>query len=434
MLRFIFAIVILLSLSMGGFWLADHSGIMILEAFGYRIESTVTIAAMCMLLLCIVLLYFIRFLLAICEIPMRLRHFMAHRSQSAMLSALYEAMIAISHHDEKKAISAVKALHKYPEMPEGVKKLLHMDTVFLKNDMESMKKTLQNLYQCPDLKIPVLEALITLSQQEQQFETATRYCQELTQVQNSEWLVNRYIYNYLAMGKWQEMIDFMQMADVRAMLPTSSKLQLEMLAYYKIAFATFMENDLATNDRMANYMLNLANEVLDRGGDQWLPGILLVMEIYYALNRKEEAYQLMRTTLSKVPLHKSLTTAWLKFQKQFDDEQFRKYTMKLCGTNTENTESMLLKAKVAISHKDYDTAHEAMEVIPLWQRSTRFFILQAEYYLSAYGNAHDAMRFMDSAFAMHHDCEEISYYWDMDLMSLSTTAAPNAVLLVKIVD
>lgn len=340
-------LVFIISLLAAGILLArliDIPGYVSLEWMGWQIDTTplflLFVLAMSMLLLMAVFWFFDRLL----HLPSRYRNQRRLEHHERGLSALTEAIAALSVSD----ISNAKKLTKRAEKLLGntaITHLLSAQLARLEGNDEAASEHLKRLLDFKETHFLAARGLVEQARKSGDVETAVTYAKEAGSLRpDSSFAALSMIDLYTAQKRWQQALEIVRRAQKHRALTPQEARRFKALIEYQHAHHLYEKDDINMAFRYAKQAYDILPDMV--------PAALLLAEIYAALGKKRQVSAVISQTWRLSP-HPDLLAL---FKRQITDQLPAKrvqLTEKLVAINPEDMESYLAIGEAALDAGDY---------------------------------------------------------------------------------
>ncbi len=421
MIKSIILLIFTACLSLGFLWLYQNSGNISFDALGYHIETSFAFSVLVLLLLFIVILLLLRIFFIILGAPHNLRNLVSSYYKVNIPMKLEELLVAIYNHNHQKASKALTQLRKH--LPTNLINLLALEVVMLKEDVNEIKSAFLGLSRSSETRIAGMEGLISVAKQEGNWGEVINYCNELSKIHKSEWLLSEYIHAFIMDDKWEDLINFMEDSKQSSLLTKHARKQLLSIAYYKVA-----NNSFLTRDNINAYKYASASY---KHLSNFTPNLILLAKIKATSQKYEDSIKYIKAAWQAEP---SFTTAdvLISIKQNYSDEKFYKIVKSIVSHNPMHYESHLIIAKAALNIGDYEEASKTISYALEGGSKFRACLMMAEYCQKTHGNITEVIEWLKRAVNSEIDVFHLLYFWDFTTMGITKSPTDNCFPIARL--
>ncbi|KIE04447.1 hypothetical protein NF27_HS00340 [Candidatus Jidaibacter acanthamoeba] len=421
MIRIITLIIFIACLTFGFLWLYQNSGNISFDAFGYHVETSFALSVLFLLFFFMAMLLLIRIFFVILGLPYNFKNLITSFYKVNIPLKLEELLVAIYNHNHPKANKALNQLRKH--LPENLTNLLASEVALLKEELGEIKLAFLNLSKNDATRIAGIEGLISVAQQENNWNEVITYCNELNKIHKSEWLLSTYIHAFIMEDKWEDLINFIENSRQSSLLAKNRRKQLLGIACYKVANNYFLTRD---SENALKYALFSYKHLSD-----FTPNLILLAKIKAADQKFEDSIKYIKAVWQIEPSF-SASDILVSIRKNYTDEKFFKIVKNITGYNSGHYESNLLLAKAALDIGKYEDAFEAISKAIEENYKFRACLIMAEYCQKTHGNVTEVIEWVKRAIGSEIDVFHLLYFWDFNTMNITKFPTNNCFPIARV--
>ncbi|MBM3503935.1 MAG: tetratricopeptide repeat protein [Alphaproteobacteria bacterium] len=355
MRRLWFAGALVLAVALFAVWLADQPGRLTLDVGDYRVEAPSSVGALALVLLVgggAIGHALVRWLV---NLPRRARSRAEWRRRQRGELLLSRGMVAVAAGDRATALRVARQVESLlPGSPLGV--LLSVQAAQLVGDEQATRRYYAAMLQKPETEFLGLRGLAMQAHRLGQKSEALNLARRAYRLNpGTPWVLTALFELEAEAGNWREVERVTDRAIANRVVSESEGRRRKAVALYEQARTAQSHGDAANAERLAGSAHKLAPD--------FAPATLLAVALATARGRARVADQLLADAWSHAP-HDNLAESFLNLHVADQPDRRLVRAERLTAANTENHESRLLLARVAVEANRLDRAEEVLAAIP----------------------------------------------------------------------
>lgn len=408
MIKFIFFIVTLITLSIATYWLSQNTGNLNLNIFGYELETSVTYAVLILAIgftlfhLLLILLY------RILRIPSAIMGILAERKKRGLHEKICEAFILSVTQNAAKLSKLAHSLESIA-LPDKLKTLIYYFAAQTSGNYLMARERLQELTKYADTRSLGFNGLINLALAQSEFSIAINYAEELWKSQKEYLSAKLMAKTYILAGKWDKLAEFADSFRSGGILGKDKKNTLLALAKFMQAKELMNAGDFTqAHDEAA-----LACKLLDNIA----PLTILFATIKMRQNNWKSALAVIEKSWGNNP-SQALSQLVFNIQSKMRSEKFIDIARHIASLAPMHYESHLLLARAALEMDQYDLASQEIGEALSEGHKVRACQLMAEFCMRTHGNNTEALSWLHYAAQSKNDVFNTAYYFSIDDLAI----------------
>ncbi len=415
MTKFLLFIAIISLLGSISGWIFDRPGKVIIEWQGWILETSVPILISSISIIVIVSILVIFFISWVYRRPSKILKHIQNKRKIRGIKALTEGLAAIAVGDIKKATIANKTVRKNLDQPP-LSALLEAQVSIISDDTVSAQKTFKKMLKYRETELLGLKGLISISKKNGNFESALKYIQSASNLnQNTPWINTQKLELATFLKNWNIAKDTVE--NMRELKKTAKN---RLIALINIEIAR-----LENNNSNLYEALNIAEQA-NRMLKGFSPAACLIASIKFKLKNERGLKKLLEQTWKKDP-HPSVAENMRQLSFNKDPLKRMNAIKDLVKENSNLHESRLEIAQEAISCKIWGVAKKHLDQLVSNSPSVRTHRLMAKLFQEQYGDKESANKWLNKALNAPSDpewiceaCFKIHVDWTVACMSCNS--------------
>ncbi len=380
MIRALAIFFLIFFLAIGGVWLADHPGVLVIEWLEMRIDTSVALAVGVLGVVLFILFILMRLLGGMVRSASEAASYFAGRRARQRQRSLSEGLLHLAAGDipaAQRCVSAIRELE--PDhgrsLPDPLILLLRGETAYRAEHNDLADAVYQSMLSQPETELLGLMGLADVARREGSNEEALEFAQRAFRLAPGN---TRAFHTYFSLltaeANWPE-----ARRAVEAALRT--RLMSDGEAARRMGLLLTAQATVAREEGRTHVALTLAQRALGLDPD-CLPAALLAADCLRQSGRKGRAAAVIETMWARRP-HPRLGEIYANLTPREGPLERWKRVVNLIETNQEHPESRLMFARHAIEAGKYDTARDALKALTSRRLTPRAALLMAEAELGA---------------------------------------------------
>jgi len=369
MLRKALIIALLLGLSIGAGWMADHPGELTLRWLGYEIRTSASFLFIMVLLAAAALWLSFSLLRSLLRLPVEYQQSRQLLLHQKGLEAITEAFIALSdqnHALAQKHISRAEKLLPAPTLPQ----LMRLQLTRLKGDEQALQQQFQQLEQSPQTKPLALTGMLQDSRRNGRMDEALRHAEALVALKPKQRSAQRALVSlYSYHRRWQEALKAIASARRHAALTSREATHLNAVVYLEQAQCMLAEHNHLSAAEMLRKALSYNLSLT--------PAVEALAGLYLTQSNEAQAVKLLRRAWKLEP-HPTLYTLYLRCYPALTADKQLKKTIELAKQNPQHIESRIALAQAFMEAREFTPAREQLNAALHKEKTVRLCKLMAE--------------------------------------------------------
>lgn len=360
MLRNLFFLLALVLIAGSAGWVAEHPGLLTVEWFGYRIETSAAFLLFALAAGVLALWLALRLAAAVLLMPRNLARNRKGLQHERALQALTDAFVALGEQDTRTASKYIKEAEKFlPDAP--LPKLLNLQIARQSGDETALRQQFLELQHNPQTKPLALRGLIEEARRENRMDDTLAPAEELLKLRPKHkptivLLLDIYSYH----RRWQEALDLLARAQKRLIITGGEARHYAALIYTEQAQKMLAEQNRAS-------ALEMLRAALKKEPGLTAAAVLLA-EIYLQTNKQSQAISVLRKAWNIQP-HPLLAATLDKAYATLTPEKRLQKIQDWVKATPQEWESLLAVARTALAARNFPVARQHFKSA-LGQRET----------------------------------------------------------------
>ena len=368
MLRLIIFFAVLFVIALGGAWLADRPGSLVLDWQGYRLETSLMIAVVSLIGLIVALFFVYVLLTRIIGSPGAFLRFWGNRRRQRGLRALTQGLIAVGAGDSRMASRMSRDASKLLKN-EPATKLLSAQAAQLAGETDSARETFTDMLDSHSTQLLGLHGLYIEARRQGETVAARHYAEEAVAIAPSLPWAGKAVFEFQsAESDWEgalaslernannKLLDKKTMRRQRAVLLTARALELE--------------------DGSPDRARTLAREAHNLAPDL-VPAAAVAGRLYARSGDFGKAAKILEAAWRKEP-HPELAEAYIHIRPGDSARDRLKRAETLTRMRAHHPEGAMALARVAIDVNDWSLARESLTKVLRSAPTQRACLLMAD--------------------------------------------------------
>lgn len=396
MAKFIVFLVLLIPLSMGAMWLADHPGFITIDWFGYEIRLAmllvIAILSMMILIICWVGLLFWQLF----HWPEKRRLRKKLTRQEKGLQQLTRSVTALALQDAR---TAERALHQAMKLlpSSALPRLLSAQLAASQGHSEKSVEHLRFLLADKDTSLFATRRLIDQQMQQKKYEEALLLALQAHQDQPRDHHTNLVLIDlYFHCNRLDDIVALITCTKLHHALTRSERHRFAGIAYYLQAIK---ETEPLARLRALKHATNYAPD--------FLPAVIVFAQHYMEHAKSRDAFKILRRAWIKMP-HPALLQQLIAYLAPLPANRQRRIAALLARYAKGTAEAALLEATIAQQQERYEDAVKTLQDAIAQHDRKPLYRAMAEACVKLSGQAADAnpwlKRAMDAPNEPHWYC------------------------------
>lgn len=370
MIRLVLYALFLLPLMAGAVWLADHPGSVQMDAFGYRVETSLLVALSAILLLMVVVAVCVMLVRALIGLPQRLQAKMIVKHQRKGIDALTHTLTALASANWAEATTQLQQVSHHLGQTHPSVLLLGTQLAHAQGQKDRVRQNLSALLSSPETRLIGLRGMIEQAISDQDHKAALTYAQEAIAAQPSDRWLNLMMMDLLARSeKWDEIQTLLKKSRKHRAFSSSEADRYVAIIHLMQAREALSRGTFAVAQRQAADAYHLA--------PTFLPVVCVYLDSLAQDGISRRWRHVMLRAWKEEPSHELAQRVMDALAPESEKSQ-RKMVQKLATSQPDNAQSALLLAKLAIRQQRYDDARAALRTALSIQESAEIYRLYAE--------------------------------------------------------
>jgi HemY protein len=351
MRRFIFFLGAITLFSIALAWLADRPGNLALTWFGYRLETSVFVAAVALVTFVFALLVVVQALRAILHGPEAFRMFLRMRRTNKGLEAVARGLVAVGAWDVRQAQRAAKTAQNYlGETPLTL--LLRSQTAQLTGDKEKARASFEAMLQNPQTRLLGLRGLYVEAQRANDAANAALYAETAAKMKaDLPWASTALLITQVRENRWDAALDTIKARQRHRMIDKAEARRLRAVAL------TAKAKSLLDTHREQARSLSMEAYLLD---PTLAPASTLAAQLYAEAEDFKSASKILERAW-KVSPHPQIAHAYVNLRKGDTAKDRLKRAQNLLRLKPNEPESLIAYANAAAEARDFALARNALK-------------------------------------------------------------------------
>ncbi len=396
MLRLFLILLLLIPVSWGVLWLADHPGTVTIDWMGWRIHTYLAVLLAALVLGLMLLSMVLRSIFYVLGAPRRVKHRIKLRRQQEGLDALTRAFTALSISDlreaDRHASKAKKLLDKAP-----ITHLLSAQIARSKGETKLTRAELQHMLEADTTKAVAWRGLIEHAMHDSNIAGALRMAEEaFAERPQDRWLTIVLLDLYVRQQDWEQAQMVIREARRHHSLDKEERQHYLAIIYYFEA----KEQLKALHPDDAIKLAYKAHKQTH----SFLPAAIMLARLYVKNGQRQKLPSLIHEMWAQTP-HPKLAKLYLD---SFGDESANRLTKrfeKLSAQNPDHVESQIALASMAMHIQQWDMARNHLKAALSVQESQRIFQMMATVEKEELGDEQQAAQWIRRAVHAPKDAE-----------------------------
>jgi len=350
MIRLIVFFVVLFAIALGGAWLADRPGSLVLDWQGYRLETSVMIAAVTLLGLLIAAVISWAVLRNVLGSPGAFARFWGRRRRERGYQALTRGLIAVGAGDSQAATKLARDAQKLLKN-EPATKLLAAQAAQLSGRTEAARDGFTGMLEDGATQLLGLHGLYVEARRQGETEAARHYAEEAMRIAPSLPWAGKAVFEFQCAAKdWDRALETLERNASNKLI--DKKLARRQRAVLMTARALELEDsDPERARKLAREAHNLAPDLV--------PAAVVASRLLSRANDYGRAAKILEAAWKKEP-HPEIAEAYIHIRPGDSARDRLKRVQALTQMRAHHPEGMLALARVAIDTNDWATARDAL--------------------------------------------------------------------------
>ncbi len=333
-------------------WLAEHPGQVALQWFGYRIETSLALVLLALVIVVWLLVGLFRFLFGLARAPRRLRHLRVERRRRSGYMALTRGMVAVAAGDVEEATHQARRADALLDDPP-ITMLLSAQASQLAGDETAAEKFFRAMIERKETEFLGIRGLLTQAIRRGDAEQAMQLAARAQRIEpGSEWVAESLFDMQIRNRQWAETEATLNRAMRRNAMPADKgRRRLAVLLHQRA-----LEDEAAGNRAQA---LKRAGKAvgLQQG---FLPAIIQKARLQAVEGKLTKAAATVREAWARQP-HPALLDVWWAASQATDALGRARAAETLVGVNPEHPESHIAAAEAALEAQLWGEARRHLE-------------------------------------------------------------------------
>ncbi len=360
MLRNFLFLIAMVAIAATAGWVAEHPGALMVEWFGYRIETSAAFLLLAIVGVTLILWLVIRAATALVTMPRNLAHKRTGLQQERGLQALTDAFVALGEQDTAAAKKYIKEAERYLPNP-ALPRLLSLQIARQQGDDRALREQFAELQHSPQTRPLALRGMVEEARREDRMAEALSQAEELLKLRPKHkptilLLLDLYSYH----RRWQEALLLISRSQKRLLLSGSEARHYAALIYLEQAQAMLNEQNRGSAVEMLRSALKK-----DPG---LTAAVLLLAELYLQTNKIKSASAILRKAWHIQP-HPDIATLYDKAHSSLAPEKRLQKMQELVRSNAQDWESLLAVGRSAMNARNFTLARQELKTA-IGQRET----------------------------------------------------------------
>ncbi|MCI5049966.1 MAG: hypothetical protein MRY32_06505 [Rickettsiales bacterium] len=369
MIRLIAFLIVLAPLAWAALWLADHPGEIVLQWFGYQIETSLAVLIAILAFAVITVVGIALCIRSIIGMPASIRSQNRLRRQEQGLEALTEVLTAMAIADHRTATKQLKKARYHLGNAPSIN-LLSAQLAHAKGEKREAIEQFDALMDNRSTRQVALRGKIEQAVRDGLYERAIEFAHEAFEKQPGDrWLALVIVDLYTREEQWLDALQWIKETARTGALSKADRARYESIIHYQRA------KEFIANEQQDKALENLTNA--RRKDAEFYPAQKLAVSIIAESDDKKATTKLIQHFWKDSPqaayidtlLHMYSDEAPAKLQKRFE---------RLIATNPEHIESQIAMARCAIHIGKWDLARNYLKIAMTKQESPRTYQLMAQ--------------------------------------------------------
>lgn len=367
MIRILVFFALLAAFAFGLGWLIDRPGDIVLNWQGYRVETTVLVAAGVLLAIVAALIAAWNLLLFLFRLPQHLSGGREARRREKGYSALSRGIVAVGTGDGRQAVrAAAEAQRLLPEEPLAL--LLKAEAAQLTGDHRAVEAAFREMTRRDDMRLLGLRGLHAHAHRRGDVESAHHFATAAHGIAALPWTAAEVLKKHVLAKDWEGALDVLETSGSLIDKKTRERQRAVLMT------AIGLEKENTEPDQA----LRLARQAIKRAPDL-VPAVALAARLFARKGANRKAAKIIETAWPLAP-HPDLAKDYLDLRPGESNSDRLARARALAKLAPSDPESAMTVAGAAIAACEYVAAREAMQ--PLLQGSepptARMCLLMAE--------------------------------------------------------
>ncbi|GAA0571938.1 heme biosynthesis protein HemY [Caenispirillum bisanense] len=387
MIRVIVYIVLVALVVAGAVWLAERPGEVVVEWFGWRLDTTVPILLLAVLVFMAVVYGLWRLLQAVGAVPGRVREGMRAKRRRRGMTALSNGYAAVAAGDARRARSYARDAEKLLANPAATR-LLSAQAALLAGDRGEAQTRFEALLDDRDTELPALRGLMDLALQAGDKGRARDYAGRAFAKGQPAWAAQALFELQAADGDWAGALATL---DAGAKAGAFSGRDAGLL---RVTLLVAQAEAAMTGAALWDG-IKLAKQAHD-ADPAFVPAALALARGYQRDGKDRKAAHVLEETWKRAP-HPDLAAAYLGLWEGEDALKRVKRAEALAAVNPDNRESRLLVAEAALDAQLWGQARSRLAPLRDEPVGPRFARLMARLEQAEKGDSKAALEWLERA-------------------------------------
>jgi HemY protein len=349
-------------------WLAQSPGSVGIEFHGYRIDTSVGVLLLGILLLVAAVLYGYRILRFIRRAPGQLVEARREGKRMRGYKALTQGLVAVAAGDSGEAGRHAKRANQLLNDPP-LTMLLSAQAAQIEGDEAAAKKYFAAMLDQPEMEFLGLRGLLMQATREGDSAAALDYARRAYKLRpQTPWVLTTLFDLQVRAGHWDEAEGILDEAIRRRAIPAEEGRRDRVVTLYERSALAEAAGEKAE-------ALQLAKKSLDQAAD-FVPAALRLARLHQADDSPRRAAKVIEETWRRQP-HPALVVAYRELRPPVDAMIWFKEVQKLAAANANHVESHLALAEAALEARLWGQARSHLEVALAERHSARAYRLRA---------------------------------------------------------
>jgi HemY protein len=354
MIRLLFILLIVAGLTTAMLWFSDNDGSVIMEWMGYRIQTSVSILTLTLLMFCVLFTVSVQFFFWCINTPKRLKRSLEDHKKKKGMEAVTQGFVAIASGDSKEA-------RHYTSRAESflgkhiLTRLLSVQTAQLEGDVDTMRAEYTAMLEHDETELIAIKGLLVQARQDKDWDKAAFLAEKLEKMRpNAEWILPILLDCYKRTRQWKKASETLNRTHKNHLIDENSYRHLS--AVLHLAEASYAPpNELLT-------LTDLYATAYKR--DQLcVPAVLQYAAHLRVLEEPRKAKRILEQCWDKTQ-HPHLLDAFLELHEDLSHEKRFRLMEKIVNQHPDQVEGRLLVARLALQASQLDQAsHHAHAAI-----------------------------------------------------------------------
>ncbi|MES2905906.1 MAG: heme biosynthesis HemY N-terminal domain-containing protein [Pseudomonadota bacterium] len=368
MRRLIVFIALITFASLGLAWLAERPGDIVLNAFGYRVETTLFVAAIAFSLFVFAAIIVVQIVRAILHGPEAFRMYLSLRRQNKGLQAIARGLVAVGAWDVRQAQRASKAAQTFlGDTPLTL--LLRSQTAQLTGDKVKARTSFEAMLLNPETRLLGLRGLYVEAQREGDATRAATYAEAASKMKaDLPWASTALLITQAREDKWDDVLATLKTRQRHRLITKDEARKLRAVAL------TAQAKSLIDINREQARKLSVEAYLLDA---TLAPAVVQAAQLYSEIEDFKTASKMLEKSWKASP-HPSVAHLYTNLLKGDSAKDRLKRARQLLRLQPNHPEGLIAMATAAAEARDFPLARDALKNLIVQNPTQRICLLMAK--------------------------------------------------------